>query len=354
MKRLVTIQIVALTLMLGLSSLASAQMGGGNNSDDPRIERIRMEMEQTDQMIERAREAVEASGSPAARLALEKAVQLQDQARDQFRQGTLNGYLQAARLTREARNLAKKSMVSSRYSEQNEDRVLARLERVQELLNRAGESLTGQGRSPRQPLFDLARDNMDKAWQFYRANQHRVALKLADHVESTARRILESSGRGPGAQGQFSERMGMIERRLEQIRERMADGQCDSEAAQKFMEQARRALEIARQAGARGEIDIAMESLQQARQLGSEAFGYCQNGFQVQNQYERTLQRWEEMSDIVPAGSTADEILQQAARQLELARQSIDNERFDAAAAALRVAQMQLRQVEEQLRIGQQ
>jgi len=351
MKRFITIHILILALMTGLEASVSAK-GGGGGQGDPRVDRIRMEMEQTDQIIERAKDAVDVSKAPAAKLALEKAMQLQQRARDEFQKGNLNGYLAASKLTRDARNLAKKALVASRYSEQNEDRVLARLDRVQDLLDRAREMLNDSDNKRMRPLFDLAVDNMDKAWQFYRSNQHRVALKLADHVESTARRIMQASGRGPGTAGQYTGRMENLERHMERLRQRMQDGECGSEAAKKFMEQAERAAQISREAAARGDVDIAFESLQQAQRLASEAAGYCENGYQLQHQYERMKARLDDLSEEVPSGTTAHEILDQATRQLELAKQKIRDEEFDAAAAALRVAQMQLRQVEEQLRSG--
>ncbi len=352
MKKRSTIHVLLPILVFLLAPGLVAQPGMGQN-DDPRIERIRMELERTEQLIERAREAVDVSRSPAAAVAVEKALQLQEQARARFQQGNLAGYLQADKLTREARELARKALIVARSSEQNEDRVLARLERVQDLLDRTREYLSEADRAPMRPLFELAVDNLDKAWQFYRANQHRVALKLADHVESTARRVMEASGRSIGGGGQYNSRLERVEQYIERVRQRIADGQCGSEAAVKFIEQAERGVRIAREAAMRGEAEIALESLEQAQRLATEAGGYCDNGFRLEHQYERLKSRWEQLSERAPSSGPARDVLAQAADQLELARDKIGQEEFEAAAAALRVAQMQLGQVEEQLRIGQ-
>ncbi|UCE24297.1 MAG: hypothetical protein JSU74_13565 [Candidatus Zixiibacteriota bacterium] len=332
---------IVIGLALGLFSSSFAQGPGDNTSG-----MLRAELERTDQLIEYAREAVRVSNAVRAEVELESAIQLQDEAWEEFRTGTTAGLRNAGIWTRQAREQAKSALSSARYTQQNQDAVLRKLERANELLQRASEQL-----SPRQPsqamrtLYESAESNLKNAWEFYRNGEYRPALKLASQVENAIRRIVSVSNResyGMAGSERYSDNVSEF---IESTRNQIAD--CNSETAIQLMEEARQLLELARDRASQDDQQSAMEALKTAKKLATRARLEC-SGFDgtLSERYERIRNEADELSEMIAADDDeARQLLNQAYDQLDMAAEYIGEGQTQQAAASLRAAQLSLDQV---------
>jgi arginine decarboxylase-like protein len=115
--------------------LAALSLAGGPAFAQTR-EEVRIAIERTAEVIARAQDIVEGSGTADASADLNLAIQLQRNAETEFAAGRL---LRALDLTRRARLAAERAI--GRISGGDADRVLAQLERTRELLDRVRERI---------------------------------------------------------------------------------------------------------------------------------------------------------------------------------------------------------------------
>ncbi|UCD65101.1 MAG: hypothetical protein JSW34_06635 [Candidatus Zixiibacteriota bacterium] len=335
--------LLVLGLTIALVAPATAQIGSSQSGNAPA--NLRTDLERTDQLIERARDAVRASNSVRAQLALENAENLQTSAWEQFNLDNLAGYRQAATLTRQAREQAKKALVSASYIQQGPDAVQRRLERAEELLSRVKEEL---GPSQNRRLTDLcesAEDNLRTAWEFYRDGEYRPALKLANQVDNAVRRIISVSNRQMQGTATFERYLDNVRETLEATRRQVAE--CDSETAVKLMEQARSSFELAMDLSEKDKPRMAVDALQTAKKLATQARLDC-GGLEgtLAERYERIRSEVDQLSETTPAeNKEAWQLIDQVYEQLDLARNYIDDGDTKAAAASLKAAELTLKQV---------
>ncbi|MBD3257902.1 hypothetical protein GF377_05675 [candidate division GN15 bacterium] len=334
----------ALALIMLLTAMpAWAQNGQG-------IERLRAELERTDEVIALAREAVLTANDAVADRSLQSAIKLQEEAWDFF---DSENYLISSRLTKQARQAATAAISRSRRSEQFEGGVQRRLELAGELLQRAEDAVD---QNPTlQTLLSTARDNLARGWEFYRNQQYRPALKLADQVEKAAKQIIRLGN----AQGQEKLRFNRNREQatvfMAQTSERLAG--CRSDLAEQLMEQARKALDLADELAGRDRYVAANQALRQVRDLTWQAARECQGSDQLTARYERLIGEADRLADelVDAAGTQADaarELLEQAYSQLDLAREYFRDNQTEAARAALQAAQLALRQAQRYITSG--
>ncbi|MBD3402150.1 hypothetical protein GF420_04590 [candidate division GN15 bacterium] len=326
-------------LLLTAVGSAFAQSGPNNQGD-----RLLRELERTDQTLERVAEYVRQANVPLAELALERAVEFQQSARDAFRD---ERFLVAWTLTRQARERAKVALNLSRQNEQYEGAVVRRLERAEELLNRLRELYGPTADENARRLYDSIRDNLERAWEFYRARQYKPALKLADQVEQAARKLMLAARLGGADEANF-------ELRREHVREFIANAEelvagCNSGPATRFMEQSRQLLTMAEDLQAEGRPGQALETLKRSREMAMRAARECRGEDQLRARYERLVDEVERLADETGADDLTLRLLRQTREQLRLAREHFESGNEEAAAAALQAAGLTLQQAKQQM-----
>ncbi len=344
MKR--TIYIASLVTLVILATTASS-WAQGHNTGNTNQSRVWTELEFTDQAIERAREAIQNASSPAAAMALERAVDLQELAWERYNSGQLGSLTQALLLTRQAREKAKLALANGRVAEQNEGTVLRELERVEQLLQRATEQANELGEMANvRSMLDMARSNLDKAWELYRSEQYRPALKLGNQVETALRRVVSLLERQSTQSTNFQRRQVTVQETYRRVREGIGD--CESEQAEQFMEQARTFIGQAEELAANRQFDLALRSLRNAQEKAQAALRECRNPDVLQSRHDQIEARARRLTEQVPSGDHATrKLLDQAYLQLQQAQQQIRAGNTEQATASLRAAQLLLAQAEE-------
>lgn len=315
-------------------------------------ESVRQELERTDDMLDRAQESIKSSHNPQADLQYENAVKLQKQAWDKFDLKTRAGYAAALMLTMSAREQLKMALGNTNRTEQGEGMVQRMLERTQELLDRAGQAASSSSDRSLNSIYESARENMTRAWEFYRKGQYRPALKLADQVEKSAQRILNREREGVSDEDNFERRHENVERIISQAEQNVDDA---STVAKTFLDQAKEALQMADDLYRRQQYNAAIQALQKARDLALRASTDVSPSGSGRERLEQRLDRLRQQADRLSeklssfSGSNleaARKLISQANEQLDLAHDLIGRAQFEQAIAALQAAQIALRQAE--------
>lgn len=331
--------LVGLVALLATSGLAQT---------NAQKEKIRTELERTDEVIERAVEAVRSTNAPVAGLALQKAIELQKGAREWFRHGQLPA---AYNQTIKAREQAKSALVRSRLTEQGETVVLRKLERAGELLERAKEAMP-QGPDGRlQTIYESAKNNLNRAWEFYRIQQYRAALKLANQVINAGQDILNAANRQIRRYAEFERRSEAVAELIAKAREKVVE--CGSDDALRLVEQARKMYQLSQEPASEGKYAAALRNLQQARKMAIEASKMCNGVGALSRRHERIKNETDRLTEkISPDNGAARKLLNQVYEQLQLAEGFINRQQTEAAAAALKAAHLTLNQLKKRLTIN--
>ena len=149
--------ILAFVIVAGVST-ASAQNGDRD--------RAQVELERTDQILERAREVVHASPTPTGKVALEEAKRVRDASWDNFRTRRFGQAMEQSKL---ARKLAERAIAAGRSAEESGDLVQRRLEHAKGLLDRIRENAPDDIPQQFRALWRTAKENLQRATEFYRA-----------------------------------------------------------------------------------------------------------------------------------------------------------------------------------------
>jgi hypothetical protein len=345
MKKLLYTLITATVLILA-SSATHAQMGSNDQ-----IEQLLLFLEQNDEILERASDAVRATNvsTPLAEMTLRHAVNLQVSAWKNYEE---KRYSMAYSLARKARDKANAVLAAIRQTHQDEGEtvVLRRLERAADLLDRAKGSVADGHRKTLRTLYETANSNLHRAWEFYRNGQYRPALKLADQVEKTAQKILTMNNATTRGQQQFERRLENSNQLMDRARSAVAD--CGSEAARRLMDRAGDALMIARKMEQESRPMAALQALKNAREMAQRALAECQGSDQLMVRYERLRQSAEALMELVSNGSgqaetTAKRLIEQAYDQLEMAKSYIDKGKPEQALPSLQATELALRQAQK-------
>ena len=332
-------------LLLGLIALLATSGLAQTNAE---VGKVRTELERTDEVIERAKEAVRATNAPVAGLALQKAIELQKGAREWFRHRRL---LVAYKQTLEAREQAKKALVRSRLTEQGETVVLRKLERAAELLERAKEAMPPGPDGRLQAIYESAKNNLNRAWEFYRIQRYRAALKLANQVINAGQDILNAANRQIRRYAEFERRSDAVVELIAKAREKIAE--CGSDDALRLVEQAHKMYQLSRELVSESKYAAALRSLQQARKMAMEASKMCNGVGALTRRHDRIKNETNRLAEkISPDNDAAKRLLNQVYEQLQLAEDFINRQQTEAAAASLKAAHLTLNQLKKRLTIN--
>ncbi len=336
---------ILLALLL-IAQISSAQHGHQNN--DTQIEALRVALEQTDQILEQALEAVRASGSPTTKMYFEQAQNLQRNAWNSFRENTQSGYQRAKMQTEQAREMAQKAVATYRSTDENNDSVLRKLEQLKESLEQTrgmnGNTMSG----PRRALYESAQNNLRLAWEFYRQGQFRASIKLCEQVENITKSLLNYSNTDNRQKLYYEHNAENFEAVYGKYKELIAE--CNLQQSKTIFEQAEQRYQQANQLAQDGSYQPAVKNLNQAKRLIQKAIDRCSgiNNFEIK--FEKILS---EANRIKENLNLSDEIiskqLEQVYVQLENARSFIDNSQNNRATVALKAAQLTLRKIKQQI-----
>lgn len=335
----ILVPLLSLALILVLAGPSIAQ--GPSTDQAVRLER---ELERTDQALERIADAVAQANVPLAELAYEQAKDLQARAWEAFHDDRL---VIAAALTKQARERGKVALSLSRQVEQYEGAVVRRLERASENLDRVAESLAGTDRSVLQNLYESTRSNLERAWEFYRAKQYKPALKLADQVDQAARKLMQAAGLSQMADASY-------ERRREAVRDFIDNAGditagCESIEAEQQMARAHQMLQLADDLNGKRQSGQALATLKRSREAAMQAVRECQGSDQLEKRYQRLLDESERLAEQAEGNEAVQEMLRKTREQLDIAREHIQNNSPEAAAAALQAARLTMQQARRML-----
>jgi len=316
------------------------------------IERLRTELENTDELIRRAEEAVQSSNSPTGKMALEKAIQLQELAWTNFHKRTQAGYEAAVMFTKQARELAQRAIGTSRLTEENEDIILRKLERVTEQMQRLREEAPPDVAPQLKSLYESALVNLERAWEFYRAHRFRPAVKLCTQVEKTVQKLFNALRQQDRQWNDLERRGEKVQDLLDRLSERI--GECGKEKAEMLLENARNAFRQAQEMRDQRRMEGARAALYKANQLANMAAEICRGGNDdLESRWERIKNSTDRLREQVsPDDENALRMFGQIYRQLELAKEHYEAGQRDAAAASLKAAELTLRQLKRYMKNG--
>ena len=342
---------MGLCLALVLVAPVMAQRGSGGAGG----EMLQAELDRTDQLIERSQGVVMASGSTAAVDVFNLAVKLQTQAKAEFNTHTPAGYIECRLLTMSARDkvhLALRLVAPGQGGGGNElqdGAVQRRLDQAGNNLDRAQDVISESTNSNLGALYQAARNNLDRAWEFYRSKQYRPALKLADQVNMAAEKILSLAGETDAqGEGTFERRESNVSQLVDRAKQMLPD--CQSESAAKLVNQAEQNLNLAKDLDAKQQTG-ALAALRTARELALKAVAECRGNGQLEQHYTQLLSRLdrakEQAAELTGSvRSSVDKFLSEAQDQLNLARGFLDQNQPIRAQAALQAARLAIQQAE--------
>lgn len=339
--KILTKIIISLVVLTALSSVVFAQQ---NRFGADQIANIRQELERTDQIIHQANEYLSQNNSPKAQLAYETAVKIQDKAWEYFNQDTYAGYREALFLTRQAIDKAKYAYVNGSYSEQNNDIIQRKIEMTKELYLQAKNETSFTNNQRIKTILDLAEDNLQKAFEFYRNGQNRPALKLCNQVESSLKKIINVANRYQFNLANYDKNEEMVQQALENAAEIISE--CSSDKAAQLFEQAQINYNLAQQFSNQDNPAAALKTLQKSFNHINQALRLCNGNQYLQTRIDNIKTETDQINDNNKiTDETAQKLLEQIYIQLDLANEFLSKEQFDMAAASVRAAGLSLRQL---------
>ncbi len=179
--------VIGLTVLI--ISLATGQVYGQVLDAD----RVKQEIEQTDNIIEQARKSVDQSRDQRTTALLQQAEQAQERAREYLERGRLALALQ---FTLRAREAARRCIGSMVRSDDDRSIVEQQLDRTDELLEQI-RTITQNGESPALDLrLQEAQRLQDRARDFFTENNLRQSLQFTRRSQEICRNLLEQVSGG--------------------------------------------------------------------------------------------------------------------------------------------------------------
>jgi|GEM_PF-707700 len=347
--RLIKSRLVILLAML-LLVLPVIGAGAQPNDDSRRIVMLQSELEQTDDLIARASNKARTSSNPISQKLAAQAGELQKEAWVSFSLRTESGFRLARQFTAQAHETAQSSLGNSPKGERLDDFVLRRLERIQELVDRTEAEIGQDSAHGRFELYQSARSDLERAWVLYRNHEFRPALRLSEQAERACEKVLRGENNRVSEKRQFEHLSQRVQGAIDQTR-RSASDCIDSQETLELLEEAGRAHEKARERSANGRPLLALRELHRSRELAGMAEQACHGSEGLLKYYDKLRAEAKILASRInekrgPRKDKTAKFLRQGLDQLDLAKGFIDNHRPKAAAAALRAAQLSLRQVE--------
>jgi len=287
MKRL-RIVLMVLILATGIGGVASAFAQGMGTQTD-----VEQQLEWTEGLIRKAADLAREARNLQAGELVKKASEIQMQAREEYR----GRHMERAMLqTRAARKLAERAIALMQRPEERSERVEFELQRTDEMLRQAQEEAGPDAPEPVQAHLGAALKQQEQAWELYRSNRLRPALRMSHQVRQTLKRLRfwaqNREGEPPGA-------------RLEAVRELVAQAReaaavSNNERAMQMAQRAEMALRRAEEHMQDARMRPAQQTFNQARRMAEQALRLADEGADV-GAYEEARKLYQEQMERVRA-----------------------------------------------------
>jgi hypothetical protein len=179
----------AIRLAVSAQSLIQQALG---TRDDVGGERVRRELDRTDNLIDRVRSSVRESGDAEAGQLLERGVALQSEAQESYRRGR---FAVAHAMTLQARGLVNRAALLA-HGPLDDDGVSRALEETDRVLESAGEIVSGSPAEIAERLVEKARDHQLRAHELADRGELRAALAETRVARSLAKRAIRLAQEG--------------------------------------------------------------------------------------------------------------------------------------------------------------
>lgn len=201
---------VALILVFSSSAFAQTQ-----------VDRVAAEIEKTDRVIDQAHQLVAESGSEQAIQYLEKAVFLQDRAKQMYAEGNQGGpsvnIQNAERLTIQARQHAERAIGVINQGHESKNYVEREIERTDELLQQVREQLGLMSSNRMSYMLESAVSTQNKAREMYLQNQQKMALTATLRAREMVQSGKESLQQAEQAQRELEKTDMLVDRAREML-----------------------------------------------------------------------------------------------------------------------------------------
>lgn len=337
----------AIAILISLV-ITGSLLCGNTLAQTPQLQlrsRFKTEYEKTDQVIDRAKTVIAESRTERGVGLLNVAIKLQTRARNMA--VIWRRYDDGLKLTLSAREKAHGAIMVCRQAEENENLVLKQLEKTDNLIARVQNHLTPN--SPRMivALFDSAKENQRRAWEFFRNRALRPSLKLSRQAEKIVRGLIDRVQSANSETQRLTNRLLQLEQRVEQAQTKVQD--CGSDEAARLLKKATESVDDCRRLINSGNVKRAENSMKLALQLLHRVLKLCSDYDALDRmmaQVEREIDRLSET--IVSSGqSSAIELLETARKHLKDAEKLCASGDMEGCAANLKVAQMSLRKAKK-------
>lgn len=309
-------------------------------------QRFRAEYEKTKQVIERATSVVHQSGTEKGIVLLKLAVDLQVRSREL---ADNRNFAIAIKLTMEAREKAHAAIMVSQQADENENLVQRQLEKTDNLIFRVQDKITPQMPNMVHRIFDTARENQRRAWEFFRKIQLRPALKMTRQAEKMIKGLIDKFQKEKGNLQRLQTQMHQLEIRIDQVRELVAE--CGNDEAASSFHNAVEKLKEAARLFDEGKIRRSENAFKMAQKMMRRAENLCGDLGSLErkiDQLRKKLERLTEASAGNDDGNIA-KLLKSAKEHIRIAAELCAAGDSKGCAANIKAAQMNLRKAENLL-----
>ena len=308
-------------------------------------DRFNYEFERTEQAINRAQTVLAESQMDRGKGLLKMAIEIQSGAGEA---GRNNRFLEGIKLTLSAREKARAAMTISRQADENENLVQRQLEQTDNLITQIQDRITPNSAQMILSLFDSARENQRRAWEFFRNQSLRPALKMSRQAEKVLKKLLEKLRANEDDAGRLQKQISRLEQRLAQA-ETQSQECSDKEAAGQLLRRADEALRQGQTYADSGEIRKAENALKMVRQLLAEISALCSDHESLGQIIEQLKSEMNRLAEKIESQEHpgAIKMLETARNHIVKAEKFCLNNKTEACAANIKAAQISLQKAKK-------
>ena len=254
--RNVRIVILSLIALMGLSAAASWAQ--------PQFGDVRVELERTDRILERAREQCGVSVSNRPSNILREAFNIQTRAWGEYRMGGSHGK-PALQYTLKARDIARRALELAEIEVKAHETLRDLLDSTQEMARDALTIVRERGDPQAQKLLDSGLEQLRRSQEFYAGRDYIRAIRFVSTARDLIQRALSRArGDGGDAAGALDAALDRTQSLIEEVKIRLA-ARPDADAG-KLFDEAVRLQRMARDMRTQGRPGAALRMTAQARE----------------------------------------------------------------------------------------
>ena len=182
-----------LTVSQTLSARAHADRAIAIVKGLPDPDRVRVQLDRTNEVIERARQVIEECNLERARALLKVGIEMQARAEAAFSEGR---FLAALQLTMSARERVLRALRMCRAEENLQERAEQVLQRTQDIITRAQDFVAEHGTDQAREALARAEQLQERAMAEFRQSHFEASIRLSLSARAAAYRAIRLSGGG--------------------------------------------------------------------------------------------------------------------------------------------------------------